>query len=49
MTDTPQIPRLAEDSLAEALADTPVVIVHGPRQCGKTTLATRVGKRLGFE
>jgi predicted AAA+ superfamily ATPase len=25
------------------------VIVHGPRQCGKTTLATRVGKRLGFE
>jgi predicted AAA+ superfamily ATPase len=23
--------------------------VHGPRQCGKTTLATRVGKRLGFE
>jgi hypothetical protein len=49
MTDAPQIPRLAEDSLAEALADTPVVIVHGPRQCGKTTLATRVGKRLGFE
>jgi hypothetical protein len=49
MTDTPQIPRLAEDSLAEALADTPVVTVHGPRQCGKTTLATRVGKRLGFE
>jgi predicted AAA+ superfamily ATPase len=49
MTDTRQIPRLAEDSLAEALADTPVVIVHGPRQCGKTTLATRVGKRLGFE
>jgi predicted AAA+ superfamily ATPase len=49
MSDTPQIPRLAEDSLAEALADTPVVIVHGPRQCGKTTLATRVGKRLGFE
>jgi predicted AAA+ superfamily ATPase len=34
---------------AEAIADTPVVIVHGPRQCGKTTLATRVGKRLGFE
>lgn len=49
MADTPQIPRLAEDSLAEALADTPVVIVHGPRQCGKTTLAMRVGKRLGFE
>jgi hypothetical protein len=49
MSDSPQIPRLAEDSLAEALGDTPVVIVHGPRQCGKTTLATRVGRRLGFE
>jgi len=25
--------------LLEALADTPVVLIHGPRQCGKTTLA----------
>ena len=25
--------------LEEALADTPVVLVHGPRQCGKTTPA----------
>jgi hypothetical protein len=49
MPDAPQIPRLAEGPLAEALADTPVVIVHGPRQCGKTTLVTRVGTRLGFE
>ncbi|MBU3729618.1 MAG: ATP-binding protein [Phycisphaerales bacterium] len=49
MPDAPQIPRLAEGPLAEALADTPVVIVHGPRQCGKTTLVTRIGTRLGFE
>jgi predicted AAA+ superfamily ATPase len=49
MPDAPQIPRLAEGPLAEALADTPVVIVHGPRQCGKTTLVTRAGTRLGFE
>lgn len=28
--------------LIEALGDTPVVLVHGPRQCGKTTLAQTV-------
>lgn len=28
--------------LREALADTPVVIVQGPRQCGKSTLVQRV-------
>ena len=33
------LPRLAEERLREALADSPVVLVHGPRQCGKTTLA----------
>jgi predicted AAA+ superfamily ATPase len=43
------LPRLAEPAVGEALADTPVVLVHGPRQCGKTTLTTRVGDRLGFE
>lgn len=31
--------RLAERRLTESLADTPVVLIHGPRQCGKTTLA----------
>ncbi len=25
--------------LAEALDDSPLVLTHGPRQCGKTTLA----------
>ena len=34
-------PRLIEARLAEALEDAPVVLVHGPRQCGKTTLALR--------
>jgi len=28
--------------LRDALADTPVVALHGPRQCGKTTLAKQV-------
>ena len=40
--------RLAEPRLAEALADTPVILIHGPRQCGKTTLALQVAKRRGY-
>ena len=40
--------RLAEPSLIAALLDTPVVLIHGPRQSGKTTLALRVGKRRGY-
>jgi hypothetical protein len=32
-------PRFAEPRLSEALDDFPAVLVHGPRQCGKTTLA----------
>jgi len=32
-------PRPAERRLVEALEDSPVVLIHGPRQCGKTTLA----------
>jgi predicted AAA+ superfamily ATPase len=28
----------------EALADTPVVLIHGPRQCGKSTLAEKVSQ-----
>src|SRR5882724_10777964 len=40
--------RLAESVLTAALADTPVVLIHGPRQCGKTTLAQQVGRRRGF-
>ena len=41
-------PRCAEPRLIEALADSPVVLIHGPRQCGKTTLARVVGARLGY-
>jgi uncharacterized protein len=38
--------RFVEPRLLEALDDTPAVLIHGPRQCGKTTLAkTVVGKR----
>lgn len=41
-------PRILRSRLLEALADSPVVLIHGPRQCGKTTLARGVGDELGF-
>jgi len=41
-------PRFAEPGLNDALADTPVVLIHGPRQCGKTTLARHLGARAGY-
>jgi predicted AAA+ superfamily ATPase len=46
--ETPRYPRYAEPRLTEALADSPVVLIHGPRQCGKTTLAQVVGERIGY-
>ena len=39
MSQTRFYPRYVERRLAEALEDSPVVLIHGPRQCGKTTLA----------
>lgn len=41
-------PRYAEAPLLEMLADSPAVLIHGPRQCGKTTLARMVGNPLGY-
>lgn len=41
-------PRFMRPRLEEALADTPVVLVHGPRQCGKTTLSRQVGDAKGY-
>ena len=34
--------RFAERCLTEALEDSPIVLIQGPRQCGKTTLAQLV-------
>ncbi|MFC4701158.1 ATP-binding protein [Glaciecola siphonariae] len=42
------IERFVENNLLEALNDTPVVLIHGSRQCGKTTLAQLVGNKLGY-
>ena len=40
MDDADQVlfPRFAAELVTTALKDTPVVMVTGPRQCGKTTL-----------
>lgn len=39
MSNSVFYPRSVERRLVEALEDSPVVLIHGPRQCGKTTLA----------
>lgn len=41
--------RFARNRLEEALEDTPLVLIHGPRQCGKTTLARMVVDAAGYE
>lgn len=41
-------PRYLAPRLREALADTPAVLIHGPRQSGKTTLARTVGEPRGY-
>ena len=43
-----RIPRLLAPRVRAALANTPVVLIHGPRQSGKTTLARVVGGRRGY-
>ncbi len=39
MSNPALYPRPISPRLVEALDDSPVVLIHGPRQCGKTTLA----------
>lgn len=41
------VPRIVEPRLAEALEDAPVVLLHGPRQSGKSTLVRAVGEAHG--
>jgi len=48
MTNQSLYPRLLLPRLTEALADTPVVLIHGPRQCGKTTLVRMLGDAAGY-
>jgi len=48
MKASKQYPRFTEERLVEALSDTPAVLIHGPRQCGKTTLARMFGEKRGY-
>ncbi len=41
-------PRSLASALREAMLDTPVVCLLGPRQCGKTTLAISLEKERGY-
>lgn len=47
--DTELYPRYTERPLKEALSDSPAVLIHGPRQCGKTTLARMVYPTLNIK
>ncbi len=42
------IPRQLNVLLTESIGDSPVTLIHGPRQCGKTTLAKNMGASLGY-
>lgn len=44
----PSYPRYLAPRLREALGDFPAVLIHGPRQSGKTTLARSVGEPRGY-
>ena len=48
MKEADLYPRYLRSRIEEALADSPVVLIHGPRQCGKTTLARLIGDEKGF-
>ena len=48
MAEADLYPRHAAPHLVEALQDSPVVLIHGPRQCGKTTLARMTGEPRGY-
>lgn len=47
MAERAKFPRYIEAAFVAALRDNPVVLIQGPRQCGKTTLAKMVGERRG--
>ncbi len=49
MNDGRLYPRYVEGQLSAAIEDSPVILIHGPRQCGKTTLAQIFGNAAGYQ
>lgn len=49
MNSSTLFPRLIEPRIAEAMTDTPVVMLAGPRQAGKTTLVRRIAEQQGMQ
>ncbi|WP_022953950.1 ATP-binding protein [Leucothrix mucor] len=47
-TQTQYYPRFSKGILQDAIEDSPVILIHGTRQCGKTTLALQLGEALGY-
>ena len=47
-TETPYYPRFSKAILQDAIEDSPVILIHGTRQCGKTTLALQLGEAKGY-
>ena len=48
MESPSHLPRRIEPRIAEALLDTPVVLLAGPRQAGKTTLVRHIAAQQGL-
>ena len=48
MNTTLLYPRAIEPRIAEAMQDTPVILLAGPRQAGKTTLVRQIAERQGL-
>jgi uncharacterized protein len=48
MEKTPHFLRRLRPRVVEALRDSPVVLIHGPRQSGKTTLARDIAAAEGY-
>lgn len=42
-------PRFVEQVVLRKLKSSPAVLLHGPRQCGKTTLTQEIGDEGGYE
>lgn len=49
MSDSPYFAHHVSDHQSEAMLDAPVMLIHGPRQCDKTTLANQLATDHGYD